>query len=128
MTQTQTQTQQDMLQFRNALRDKALNMRPEVCTVDFLGEKVEIRQPSLQEVMEFQSTAEGRTSITAAEMIIRYVYIPGTDMHLFEPGDAEVIAGLPLNAEIRRIQEAINKLTDVELEVQDAEKNSETAQ
>lgn len=120
---------------REALRDKALNMKPRSIQVEFCGEKVEVRQPSLAAILSFQSahrdefeggvavSTEGANVHTACEMIVRYTYYPGTNEKLFEDGDIEIIANLPFNDDIQRLQEAIGELTSYEEDVSKTVKN-----
>lgn len=108
---------------REELRDIALNLKPEFRIVTFCGQQVEVRQPSLRDVMNYQSLTTDDRAIGAARMIQQYTYMVGSNVRLFEPGDDEVIAGLPMSHDIQALQAAIIELTNFDEEVSEEIKN-----
>jgi hypothetical protein len=128
-TSTSTLTATDvLLKAREVLRDTILSAKPKSVIVEVFGQRIELRQPSIKEIIEFQSAAEGRTVISATEMIVQYAFMPGTNQRVFEPGDAEALAEIPFSKDVQRLQQALGGLTDLDMEVKEAEKNSEAAQ
>lgn len=79
--------------------------------IEFFGQTIEIQQPSLGAVIS-ASEAEDRQAIVI-ETLIKYAYIPGTDVLLFESGDAATFAGMPFGADFTRVIEAIQELSEV---------------
>lgn len=112
-------------ELRREIRNKILQAKPEVRQLNLFGADVELRQPPLKEIMEFQQS--GDTTDAAARMVQRYVFVPGTDMRVFEEADLESILGIPFGKDMQALQEAINDLTGIEIEVEKQEKNSEGA-
>ena len=101
------------------------SLQPAKVLVDFFGEKVEIRQPSVDTILNFRNAAEGDRKGMLVDMLITYVYVPGTDEKLFELADRDMIMAMPWGADLSRLQKAINQLTDVNLGEVEAEGNSD---
>lgn len=91
-------------------------------TCKFFGTEVEIRQPSLGEILQAEEASSKQGQAVA--MIIKYCYIPGTDEKVFEDADQETLLNLPFGEDFIRIQKAIATLTSVDVSV--ALGNSET--
>lgn len=105
---------------RQVLRDKIFGSRNRKrIVIDILGEKVELRQPSLGDLMDAREEKESKKVV--ARMIINYCYIPGTEERVFEDADVEAILALPFGEELVAIQNAISELTGVD--VKEQEKN-----
>ena len=110
---------------RNELRSKLLGGAHKALTEELtlFGQKIELRQPSMDAVMDAQDqeTTVGR----AVALIIRYAVVPGTDELIFEPGDEDVIKKWPWSKDITEIQRVILKLTgiDIDAEVKKLQEN-----
>ena len=81
-----------------------------------------IRQPSLRDIMRARS--EDDEAKRMADIIIRYVYIPGGDERAFEEGDAEMIMRWPWGEDLSVLQDAIMDLSG--LNIDDAEEELKT--
>ncbi len=86
--------------------------------VEFFGSDIELRQPTLNDVMTIQeaarTTEDGeipKSSIVA--VLLQYAFVPGTNEKVFEEGDADAIMDLPFGADMTRITSALSELTDV---------------
>lgn len=111
----------------NTLRDSmrsqilgATKAKSILCT--FFGVEVEIRQPSLGEILLAEE--ETTKSAQAVAMVVKYCYVPGTDDKVFEAADYEALLLLPFGDDFVRVQKAIAQLTNVN--VDKALGNSET--
>lgn len=107
------------------------NSTPKSLEVEFFGEPIEIRQPSVDSILNLKQAVEqdagdaAQVNRTAqmVNMIILYSYVPGTDEHVFEDGDLDQMRSMPFGEDFMRVQQAISKLTNVDLNVRSAEKN-----
>lgn len=96
---------------RNSARAAIFAVKPKHLPLTFNGVPVEVRDPSIQDVMDLQSGEDRKLGM--ALMIINYVYLAGTEDKLFEEGDVSDILALPFNSDVRTLQEAITSLTGV---------------
>lgn len=88
-------------------------------TVELFGEKVEIRQPTLQDVLATQqeeNRAEG-----VVRLLMNYCYVPDTDIRVFEAADKDSLMSLPFDESLTNVSQAFNKLMGID--VQDASGN-----
>lgn len=100
---------------RNVLRSALLKAHdPDRKEVTLFGYKLELVQPSMRDMM---STFEAEERMAAqVTMVLRYACVPGTDLRVFEEGDAEVIASWPWNPDMVKLQEAVLELTGIDIE------------
>ena len=99
---------------RKSIRDSIfLNAKPKTKILEFFGTSIELRQPPMKAVMELQAH-EDRTR-AAAEMIVRYAYVPGTSEQVFDSADVDTIMSLPFGGDLSRINTAIAELTDIDV-------------
>jgi hypothetical protein len=104
---------------RKFIRDTMLSAKPETRNLHIFGCDVEVRQPTLEEVIAYQNS-EDKTR-AAAGIIQRYVYVPGTGERVFEEADLDRIRRMPFGRDMNVLQEAINdlmglsKMVDAEL-------------
>ncbi len=92
--------------------------------LEAFGTTLELRQPSLGEILDLQDLQSTKERI--AQALIAYCYMPVTGEKIFEDTDMEGIMAMPWDDNLSKIQEAITELTGVN--IGDAEKNlSETA-
>ena len=107
---------------RKAIRDAIMSAKPKSIVIECFGQEVEVRQPTLKVIMNSQSSDD--RALSAANMIIRHAYVPGTNERVFEDVDAEYLTNLPFNESLQALNNAINKLVGVEEAVEDQTKNS----
>ncbi len=109
---------------RKALRDRLLGKKhePKSQLVTLFGEEVEIRQPSLSTMLETRADENNQDAVL--NMIIRYSYVPGTDEQLFEEADKDTIRNWPFGEDLLEFQQAIAKLTGVDISAREGELNT----
>jgi len=95
------------------------NIRKEFLTL--FGAEIELRQPSLGEMLDFQQMPDRKYAI--AGMLIAYSFVPGTNEKVFEDTDVESILTLPFGPEMVEVSNAITRLTSVEVQVQEAKES-----
>jgi hypothetical protein len=79
-------------------------------TVEFFGAEIEVRQPTLEDIVE---TASADNRSTTINTLIRYAYVPGTDERVFDDTDADSLAKLPFDANFKRVVDALEQLTNI---------------
>ena len=99
-------------QLRKALLGTA--PKPESKIIEMFGVDLELRQPSLGSIMKARDETDQVTR--AVDMIIEYAYVPGTDEHVFEFTDRDVIKNWPFGKDLTRLNAAIAELTGVDIE------------
>ena len=70
----------------------------------FNGVKVELREPSVQDVLDFQQNLDRKAGVS--NLLVNYVYLPDGEK-LFEPEDAEQLLALPWNQDFNALQNKI---------------------
>lgn len=111
---------------KKAIRDAIFadeNRKPARRAVTLFGQKVEIKQPTLSQIAKLGQASADSKIPPIVRIMIEYIYIPGSEEKVFDPGDAEQLAAMPSGKWLSDLNEAIEKLTGVD--VKDAEKNSE---
>lgn len=83
----------------------------------FFGQDIEIRQPSVGDMMKF---SEGNKSFI--QVLIDFAFVPGTNEKVFEATDKAALEELPFNEDVQAVLDAVTELTSAS--VKDAEKNS----
>lgn len=91
--------------------------------IDFMGEKVEVRQPTIRQITEMAKAAKQDDVNAILLSIIEHCYVPGTEEQLFEKGDQEGLLDLPAGDWLNNLNKAIEELTGIDVGV--AEKNLE---
>ena len=81
--------------------------------VMLFGMEIELRQPTLASILASREEDDEQRRIT--DVFINYAYVPGTDEHVFEDGDRDVILNWPFTEELVEVQLVIAKLTGVDL-------------
>lgn len=101
---------------RDELRKALLGTapKPESKVIKMFGVDLELRQPSLGAIMKSRDETDQVTR--AIDMIIEYAYVPGTDDHVFEFTDRDVIKNWPFGKDLTRLNAAIAELTGVDIE------------
>ena len=90
--------------------------------IEMFGMVVEVRQPSVREIIDLADSEEGRARL--ANLIIAHTYVPGEQVKVFDKEDFDGILAMPSGEWIIKFQEAFAKLSGTNIE--DAEKNLET--
>ena len=105
----------DTTHVRKALRDKLIGNKhiPAREVVTLFGCEIELRQPTLASILQSREEDDEQRRIT--DVFINYAYVPGTDEHVFEDGDRDVILNWPFTEELVQVQLVIAKLTGVDL-------------
>lgn len=83
-------------------------------TINMFGTQVEVRQPSVGQVLELQGSDDQRSQLV--RMMIEYCYVPGTDEKVFEPADEEAIMNWPVGDWFNQFNNAVMRLTDINVE------------
>ena len=105
---------------RDSLRSKLLSThKPESRLITLFGAEIELRQPQLQDVMKARETED--PADRAADMIIRYAYVPGTNERVFEEADKDTIVQWPFGGEFMELQKALTSLTGIDMDAAEAE-------
>ncbi len=80
-------------------------------TVEFFGEKIELRQPSLGLILQVQDEEDRKSAVI--DTLIKYAYVPETDEKVFEDGDEASLLALPFGPDFIRVSNALEELTQV---------------
>lgn len=107
---------------RKVIRDAIMSAKPKSIKIECFGQEVEVRQPTLKVIMNAQSSDD--RALSAANMIIRHTFVPGTNERVFEDVDAQYLTNLPFNESLQALNNAINKLVGIDAAVEDQTKNS----
>jgi hypothetical protein len=110
-----------LAELRLKIRDAVLSAKPKTQIVEAFGQQIEIRQPTLDAVMGYQQLTD-RTE-AAAQMLIRYAYVPGTNTRVFDEEDIHVIKNVPFGNDMQVINDAINEMMDLRTAAKEEEKN-----
>ena len=87
--------------------------------VNLFGGDVEIRQPTLRDIIKTQNMEDRSEGIIY--LLISYCYVPGSDEKVFEPKDAEELLNLPFDESFSSASVALTEMIGVNIE--DAEGN-----
>lgn len=100
---------------RDEIRAKLLGKTPlaESKMITLFGMDIELKQPSLEAILRTRDIGDNVTR--AVDMIIEYAYVPGTDEHVFESADREMMLRWPFGTDLTKLNEAIAELTGVDI-------------
>lgn len=107
---------------RDQIRAKILGAKAKVDTTELYGAQVEIRQPSLDVIMDArQAIFNGDSDLKTQtiDVLINYVFVPGTTEHVFEEADREALLELPFDNDLNKLSEKINSLMGLNAKVID---------
>jgi len=96
---------------RDKIRTAVFSAAPDTRVIQFFGQDVEVRQPSLEDLINSEAVEDRRKAAVA--MLIKYTYVPGTSERVFEEADGDSLLALPFNADMRRLQQAVNELMGI---------------
>lgn len=94
---------------RSAIFANAGKYRKE--TLSFFGTEIELRQPSLGAIIEAKEAANSQNAII--NTLIRYAYVPGTNVKVFEDADEEALRELPFGGDFIEVTKKLEVLTEV---------------
>lgn len=99
---------------RDQIRQTILQTRaPKKKVVLFLGEDIEIRQPTLEDISNLKTDDSDENRSAIIDTLVKYAYVPNTDERVFEETDRDVLFKQPFGADFTRVIDAITELTDV---------------
>lgn len=112
---------------RDAIRSAIFGAKPDIKIIDFFGNQIELRQPTLGATMEMRRSTDEDATV---RMLVQYAFVPGSDDHVFEEADADQIKEIPFGPDMQRLSQAVNELVgvtpgDIEKMVKDATKSPE---
>lgn len=97
---------------RDELRAKLLaTKRPKTIPVEFFGEKIELRQPTLGDILRARDNTDTKSAVV--DILVSYAYIPGTDEKIFESGDGDALLEMPFGGDFIAVTKALETLTAV---------------
>ncbi len=101
---------------RDQLRDALLGTapKPESRLIEMFGVEIELRQPNLGAIMKARETSDETTR--AVDMIIEYAFVPGTDEHVFDIADRDIIKNWPFGKDLTNLNTVIAELTGIDIE------------
>lgn len=82
--------------------------------ITVFGVKLELRQPSMGEILDMQAMAETKQRVIHS--LINYCYVPGTNEKVFDTTDTDALLARPFGKEFAEIQLAIAELTTLDIE------------
>ncbi len=99
-------------EIRAALLGKTPDAKSVLITV--FGVALELKQPSLGSIMDTRENDDAKAR--AADMIVKYAYVPGTNDLVFEDTDREMILRWPFGEDLLALQQAITDLTGLDID------------
>ncbi len=104
---------------RNDIRTAILSAKPKKKVIEMFGQKVEIRQPSVGEILKLREGTDANAEAMFIRVMLGYCYVPGTNEKVFEPTDAEALAAVPFGPEFDEMNQAVADLTQMKVDVQE---------
>lgn len=110
---------------RDAMRAKIFGTKPKSKEIEFMGVKLELRQPDLGTIIDSRENKVDQSIM----VLLNYAYVPGTNDKVFEEADLEGIRELPFGDDMMRLSTAVAELTGADLEklVKKIEDNTKSA-
>jgi hypothetical protein len=96
---------------RDQIREAIFNAKPNRTPITLFGMKLELVEPPLSIVLAAQQNED--RSMAVAEMIVRYTYMPGTQVQVFEDADLNAILALPFGKDLAGLNAAITEMMGV---------------
>ena len=81
--------------------------------VKIFGEQVEIRQPSVGQILDAQDFESQKKALI--NILVNYCFVPGTEEKVFETTDEAGIMAWPVGQWFTDINEAITRLTNIDV-------------
>ena len=102
---------------RDDIRTAILNAKPKKKVIELFGQKVEIRQPRVGDILSITESEDGMDRFM--KVMLNYCYVPGTDEKVFEEADRDSLAAVPFGPEFDALNEAISELIEVDVKGQE---------
>jgi hypothetical protein len=83
--------------------------------IQIFGIDVEVRQPTIGQVMRDRDAGKIDSVTGLLEMLILYCRVPGTEEAVFETGDVDSLKEWPAGAWLPAFTGAVNELTEVNI-------------
>lgn len=101
---------------RDDIRAALIGSTPEAkrATIEVFGVKLDLIQPKFGDIMAARE--ELNAAKRAADLIIQYACIPGTNDTVFEDSDREMILRWPFGEDLVKLQETIAELTGLNID------------
>ncbi len=101
------------------------NKKGESKVIEFLGEEIEVRQPSIGVAMDFSKLEDSKDSIL--KILTDHCFVPGTSETIFEATDAVELLQLPFGDDMQRLMETFQQLvgSDEDNEAKNSEKTQQ---
>jgi hypothetical protein len=96
---------------RDEIRGAIFGAKPDSTTVEFFGHKLELRQPPMGVMLEAR---QGPMQNSVVLMLVRYSYVPDSDIQVFTEEDMDGLAEIPFGPDVQRVLEACNKLMGID--------------
>lgn len=93
---------------RLRIREAVLNSQVANEIVEAFGERIEIRYPSLQDLLQYRDAQND--DFIMARAIINNCYDPESGERIFEDADAEVLMQQKFTPDMRKLNASINKI------------------
>lgn len=98
---------------KNDLRAQLLSTKkPKSTEVELFESTIELRQPTLKQMMEMQKENNERNAI--ANILITQGYVPGTNERVFENTDYDSLMEWPVGEWLQHLTAAITELSGVD--------------
>lgn len=108
---------------RDRIRAEILKSRPpQSKIITFFGEQIEIKQLTLGAILD--AGKEEDTQGALISTLVKYAFIPGTDIRVFDPEDLESLKALPFGGDFVGLADAIQELTKVSFPMPGGDSNS----
>lgn len=79
--------------------------------VDFFGTKIELRQPTLGDVLDARDKESNQAAVI--DTLVKYAFIPKTEVRVFDDADADSFKKMPFGVDFLRVNAALEELTEV---------------
>jgi hypothetical protein len=93
---------------RLELRNAILNAKADSEFVDAFGVRIEIRYPTLEDLLQYRNASDDDRLMARA--IINNCYDPESGERIFEDADADVLMTQKFTPDMRKLNAAINKI------------------
>lgn len=97
---------------RERIRAEVFKSRkPASKVITFMGEKIELRQPTLGSIIDASNQENRQAGII--DTLVNYAFVPGTDELVFEETDAPSFKAMPFGADFQRVAKTLEEITEV---------------
>lgn len=79
--------------------------------VEFFGQMIEIRQPTLGTILDSREEEDRQAAVI--NTLVEYTFVPGTNTKLFDVADADAFKSMPFGKDFLAVNKALEELTEV---------------